>query len=78
MNRKKKPPTERTWMNIGATRVQARRLLSIQEVEHTDDDLRVALRERRATNAWPAALQWLDLGYMVTQGDFFIRSGDRR
>lgn len=69
-----KPPTERTWMRLGATREQARRLLAIPNVEVTEAQCRAALFSHRATNMWPGAIQWLNTGcVVVSDGEFFYR-----
>jgi len=75
--RSHKPPTERTWMNVGATREQAKMLLSIPEVPMTDEQIADALRDRRATNMWGCAVLWMSRGYRVvtdTDGSLFYRT----
>jgi len=75
MSRKEKPDTEQTWMRLGATREQARRLLQIPRVELTDEEDRAAWKEHRVTNMWPGALQWLESGSTVVMGrGMFVRA----
>lgn len=61
--------TETTWMRLGATRMQARQLQAIQNVEWTSEEVGAALRSGRATNMWSCAIRWLNDGQRVVADD---------
>lgn len=74
MKKQRREDTERTWTRLGATRAQAQRLLGIRRVTLTDEEVKVALDEHRASNMWFCAIDWLDAGFIVVRDGLFYRS----